>query len=250
MKRTRSVFRISALLVALSTIAGCASSNGASPDRYVVESEGLRTNEAAVNTAAPVATDPYAPPGPSVSRLGSITELLKDGIPLANSYQGVTTVLKLPGGQLYYDSHLDLDSDGSRFANQDPTGQSQTSLHQPDGKSVDSDAVPYFVLPRTGLYQHFGIELGDVAALIYRDRVEFAVFADKGPKRKLGEGSIALHRSLGHDPIRNGRYHDEAIEDHVITIVFPRSGDGNPQTPDRVRTIGRDLFTQLGGTAP
>ncbi|MFL6262904.1 MAG: glycoside hydrolase family 75 protein [Thermoanaerobaculia bacterium] len=161
--------------------------------------------------------------------------------------KGVKAIFKLPGGQLYYDSALELDSDGSRFAAQDRTGQSDTSLHQPDGSPVDADTVPFFVLPLGGFRRQFGIELGDIAAVLHRDQVEFAVFADMGPPQGLGEGSIALHRSLGHETIRGGRFHDEGIDRDVITIVFPGSGDGTPQTPERVREVGRKLFQELGG---
>lgn len=190
----------------------------------------------------------YQPPHASLELLGEIVELLGRATPVNHHFdKGGKAIFKLLGGQLYYDSLLDLDSDGSRFASQDRTGQSDTTLHQPDGRPVDSDAVPFFVLPGGGFEREFGIRLGDVAAVLYEDRIEFAVFADRGPCRKLGEGSIALHRSLGHETIRNGRFHDEAIDRDVITIVFPGSGDGTPQTPDRIREIGRRLFRELGG---
>jgi Fungal chitosanase of glycosyl hydrolase group 75 len=192
----------------------------------------------------------YHPPADSLSRLGAITGRLESATRINHAFRkGGKVIFKLEGGELYYDSLLDLDSDGSRWATQDATGQTDTSLHQPDGGPVDSDAVPFFVLPGRGFYQQFGIRLGDIAAVIYRDKIEFAVFADHGPASKLGEGSIALHRSLGHETIRGGRFHDEAIDANVITIVFPGSGDGTPQTPERIRSTGRQLFTGLGGSA-
>jgi hypothetical protein len=192
----------------------------------------------------------YKPPTASLGRLGAIVDALKRATKIEHSFRkGGKAVFKLEGGELYYDSLLDLDTDGSRFAEQDQTGQSDTSLHQPNGKPVDSDAVPFFVLP--GRFERkFGIKLGDVAAVVFKDKIEFAVFADHGPRTKLGEGSIALHRSLGHETIRGGRLHDEAIDRDVITIVFPASGDGTPQTPEKICTIGKALFSALGGTLP
>jgi hypothetical protein len=193
----------------------------------------------------------YHPPTLSLARLGAIARKLRDATPVEHHFRkGGKAIFKLPEGQLYYYSILDLVSDGSVWAKHDRTGQTDTTLHQPDGSPVDSDAVPFFVLPGHGFYQRFDIKLGDVAAVIYKDKVEFAVFADHGPSSKLGEGSIALHRTLGHETIRGGRYHDEAIDADVITIVFPGSGDGTPQTPERIRSIGRELFTKLGGTLP
>jgi hypothetical protein len=190
-------------------------------------------------------------PAASRSRLGGIVEALNRSTKIQHSFKkGGKTIYRLPGGQLYYLSLLDLDSDGSRWAEQDATGQSDTSLHQPGGKPVDSDAVPYFVLPGKGFYQQFGIKLGDIAAIIYKDRIEFAVFADHGPNQKLGEGSVALHRSLGHETIRGGRFHDEAIDNDVVTIVFPGSGDGTPQTPDKICAVGKKLLLEAGGRFP
>jgi hypothetical protein len=189
----------------------------------------------------------YKPPAASLSRLGSITTILAQSTKVdAQFTKGGKAIFLLPGKQLYYESLLDLDSDGSSFATQDKTGDAETSLHQPDGKPVDSDAVPYFVMPQQFAKQYC-IVLGDVAAVVYKDKVEFAVFADHGPKDKLGEGSIALHRSLGHEVIEDGKLHDVAIDKDAITIVFPGSGNGSPQSPDKIRQIGRDLFAKLGG---
>ena len=190
----------------------------------------------------------YRPPDASLERLGGIVDALKRATKIDHAFRkGGKAIFKLEGGELYYDSLLDLDTDGSRFSAQDATGQSDTSLHQPDGRPVDSDAVPFFVLPG-GFEAQFGISLGDVAAVVFEDKVEFAVFADHGPHRKLGEGSIALHRSLGHETIRSGRLHDEAIDANVLTIVFPGSGDGTPQTPEKIRNLGKARFIALGGT--
>jgi hypothetical protein len=199
----------------------------------------------------------YEPPQPSAACLGKIVDKLGDATPVTHQFKGSRAIFLLRGKQLYYESNLELDSDGSRFATkdasgrkQDPTGDPNTSLRYPGSKreSVAADAVPYLVLPGK-FYQQFGVELGDIAAVIYKNCVEFAIFADIGPSKKLGEGSIALHRALGHEPIRNGRYHDEGIDGAVITIVFPGSGNGTPQTPKKVRNIGKALFIGLGGDA-
>ena len=188
----------------------------------------------------------YQPPSASLSQLGSIVQLLESATRIHKSFEkGGKIILKLAGGEIYYDSLLDLDSDGSIYNTDDQTGQSDTTLHQPDGSPVDADAVPFFVLPGIGFYQKFGIKLGDIASVIYQDHVEFAVFVDHGPSKKLGEGSIALHRALGHETIRGGKFHDEALDEDVITIVFPGSGDGTPQTPEKIRQIGRKLFKDL-----
>lgn len=199
----------------------------------------------------------YKPDSLSIERLGAIVNLLESAEKIKHSFQTLPkAVLKLEGGELYFDTLLNLDTDGSVYYAQDGQGQLQTSIQNPDGSPVDADSVPYFVLPERGFYQQFGIKLGDVAAVIYRDKIEFAVFADEyggqDAEEQLGEGSIALHRALGHETItREGRLVDEAIDADVITIVFPASGvEGNPQTPEKIRQIGRRLFLALGGNLP
>lgn len=192
----------------------------------------------------------YTPPAASLGRLGATVSLLKSKRTREIDHSDLTGarfMCRLPGGQLYYDSKLDLDTDGSRFAAQDGTGQSKTSLRYADGKSVDADAVPYFVLPG-GFYHSKGISLGDVAVVIYQARIEYAVFADVGPEDKIGEGSIALHRSLGHETVIGGRLNNIGITRDVITIVFPGSGNRTPQTPELIRVIGERLFTLLSLT--
>lgn len=199
----------------------------------------------------------YKPNLLSRKRLGAIVDLLKRAEKVEHSFQtNPKAVLKLEGGELYFDSLLNLDTDGSIYFSQDGQGQNATSIQNSDGSPIDADAVPYFVLPEHGFYQQFGIKLGDVAAVIYRDKIEFAVFADQYGhqhlEEQLGEGSIALHRFLGHETITpDGQLIDEAIDGDVITIVFPNSGiEGKPQTPEKIREIGRRHFLALGGTLP
>ena len=199
----------------------------------------------------------YNPDSLSAERLGKIVDLLPAAENIEHSFQtNPKAVLKLKGGELYFDSLLNLDTDGSVYYAQDGQGQNQTSLQNADGSPVDADTVPYFVLPEHGFYQQFGIRLGDVAAVIYRDKIAFAVFADEYGhqhlEEQIGEGSIALHRQLGHETITpDGKLIDEAIDGGVITIVFPGSGiENDAQTPEKIRYIGEKFFTSLGGNLP
>lgn len=198
----------------------------------------------------------YSPNALSKTLLGWILSLINCAEKIEHSFATEPkAVLKLAGGELYFDSLLNLDTDGSIYYTQDAQGQNRTSIENADGSPVDSNSVPYFVLPEKNFYQRFGIKLGDVAAVIYRDKIEFAVFADEYGhqhlEEQLGEGSIALHRVLGHETIINGKLIDEAIDEDVITIVFPASGiENDPQTPAKIRAIGKRLFLALGGNLP
>jgi hypothetical protein len=210
-------------------------------------------------TAQPIR---HTPPPLSRERLGTLS--FEGASAIDRSFEGQQALLRLKGGALYIEADMDIDADGSpRARTIDPgNGQLQTSLNFPHESGqrqfVDAEKVPYFVLPGNRdrskrLAAQMGIGLGDVAAVVFRDKVEYAVFADTGPAAKIGEGSIKLAQSLGHDPfiVRHGkRVVGRSIPRDVIYIVFPGSRDPN-RSPDtiveRTREKGRELFRSLGG---
>lgn len=193
---------------------------------------------------APPVYNRQPPPG-TADRLGAIVPAMQDGrTRLAPKLAGLAWMCWLPNA-LYFESDLDLDTDGEPEpgVKYEPTHQRGLSI----GGGVNSNRVPYIVLP-IGFAKDHGVRLGDVAAVLYRDRLEFAVYADNGPRQKFGEGSIALHRALGFERIgKDKRIIDVGIPSGVVTILFPGSGDGTAQTPDRIRAIGRERFAALGG---
>jgi hypothetical protein len=128
---------------------------------------------------------------------------------------------------------------------------SQTTLFDKSKKRtdpncyVDARKIPYIVLPKgEGLEQLSGVRLGDFAAIIYAPgRLAYAIFADRGPKGKIGEGSIALAESLGipSSPRTGG------VAGDVIYLVFPGSGNSRPRTLQEINTEGSRLFKAWGG---
>lgn len=88
----------------------------------------------------------------------------------------------------------------------DPCWQADTSLHGPDGKPVNAMQVPYIVANPIIAAMVPGIVLGCMGQVTYKGRTVKAVLADIGPRRKIGEGSIALARALGmnESPISGG----------------------------------------------
>jgi Fungal chitosanase of glycosyl hydrolase group 75 len=194
--------------------------------------------------------EPYLPPVPSRPMLQPI---LEGAAPVRQRFTGDTTttakIFKLRTGQVYIESDMDIDADGSpRALEIDPgPGQLETSLTYEDDRPVNSERVPYFVLP-SGFFQKFNIRLGDIGAVIYRGKVTYAVFADVGPSDLTGEGSLALHEALGHNPWEDSsrsRILNESIPDGVVYVVFPGSGDGTPQTPARISAVGAKLWKTL-----
>jgi Fungal chitosanase of glycosyl hydrolase group 75/Extensin-like protein C-terminus len=191
----------------------------------------------------------YKPPSASLNILGTIPLLIPSATPITDSLQGSEVMYTLPGGQIYIDADMDIDADGSPNATTiDPCcGQLETSLRYPTAgkESVDSEKIPYFVLPNEW-FSSKKIKLGDIAAVIYKGNVEYAIFADVGPKDKIGEGSISLARSLGHEPIIGGIV-KSGIDRDVIYIIFPGSGDGTPQSVSAIQSEGKKLLQALGG---
>ena len=177
----------------------------------------------------------YKPEGLAIYTLDDIPALFEhpDTEIIHEHFKGKKFMCKLPSGELYFDSKLSLDLDGSPYWVQDrPDSQANTSNHLADGTNLDADLINYFVLPG-GFYARHGIGLGDVAVVIRGVWKAFACFGDVGPKHSLGEASISLHRELGNETVR-GRdtvaggivNRKGGIDSDVITIVFPGSGNG------------------------
>lgn len=128
---------------------------------------------------------------------------------------------------------------------------STTALHQP-GENVrtpqaqlDSNAVPFAVIP--GTWQATGKpgpKLGDFGVAYRRSNGKTALFVvgDIGPRNKLGEGSVALHKALGNDPfmqrfgVRRARKGIGSRD--VVYVMFP----GTAQSGQKLSEASIDQF--------
>ncbi len=107
---------------------------------------------------------------------------------------------------------------------------------------VDATAIPYVVLPGR---MDAGANLGDFG-LAYNARngkLEYAIYADVGPRKKIGEGSVALARALN-VPFSSKR---GGVDDGIVYVIFPGSGNGLPRTVAEIRAEGERLFEEWGG---
>jgi hypothetical protein len=177
---------------------------------------------------------------------------------ITERFLGGGPMMRLRGGQIYFEADMDIDADGSPRARAiDPCagcGQPRTSMRYPGvpGREVfvNAEDVPYVVLPGK-FYRQFGVGLGDVAAVVYRGQVQYAIFADTGPSNKIGEGSIKLAQLFEHDPYvtRGGRrIIGRSIPSGVKYIIFPGTADpaATPENViERTRAKGAELFAQL-----
>jgi hypothetical protein len=212
-------------------------------------------------TAALMRAVPTYKPDPNAAGvLGGIVDLLQSAKEVPHNFQSpVRFLATLPGGELYFDSELQLDTDGwpDGKGKGDSSWQPETSLSYADGSSINANNVPYFVLPLPKKWPgQFDIKLGDVAAIVFGRKLAFAVFADEGPKDKLGEGSLKLLRQLGEERLRgNGTVINSGMGPGVITIVFPESRPPAAAQDEAtllafIDEVGKRLFVKLGGTVP
>lgn len=125
---------------------------------------------------------------------------------------------------------------------------STTSLEQPNIRDtrdprryLDARRIPYIALP-PDFAQRFGIGLGDLARVVNTKTKHsaYAIYADVGPKGRIGEGSIALANKLR---IASNPRHDSA-PDGVTYLIFPGSAlrTRGAITAARINSAGARLY--------
>ena len=107
---------------------------------------------------------------------------------------------------------------------------------------VDSESIPFIVLPSN---KRFGAKLGNLVMVYNPSKNLFCggVFADMGPKNKIGEASIAMAKTLDipSNPRNGGTGHG------IIYLVFPSSSVRWPLTVDEIQSLSHELFERWGG---
>ncbi|MGQ5634754.1 MULTISPECIES: glycoside hydrolase family 75 protein [unclassified Streptomyces] len=105
---------------------------------------------------------------------------------------------------VFWQADLDVDCDGRPTARcnrrTDPQFAATTAYQQSDGRQLNAAALPYIVVPAPSRIWNpgaHGVRGGSVAAVIYQDRVQYAVVGDTGPRDIIGEASYATARGLG-----------------------------------------------------
>lgn len=143
---------------------------------------------------------------------------------------------------IVHSKSLALDTDGAskEIRSCDPDAKPGTALPDLKGNPTDANSIPYFVLPWCGdakdknkckekpPYVQLGLQKGDLAAVISGDKITFAIAADVGPEKKFGEGSVQLHRQLGHETVGKDASNlkcaaNISMSSDVFIVVFPKS---------------------------
>ncbi|WUU57404.1 glycoside hydrolase family 75 protein [Streptomyces althioticus] len=153
---------------------------------------------------------------------------------------------------VYWKADMDIDCDGrpGRHCNAatDPHFSSSTAFAQSDGRALSSEKLPYVVVPAPSSlwdYREHGVRGGSVAAVVYRDRVSYAVVGDTGPADIIGEASYAAAKSLGIDPDpRSG-----GTPSGVTYIVFKDSRVTPLENREAAQTQGERLAREFVDSA-
>lgn len=105
---------------------------------------------------------------------------------------------------VFWTADMDVDCDGRQSprcnSRTDPLFSDTTAYQQSDGRYLSAEALPYIVVPgASAIWNHreHGVRGGSVAAVVYRDRVQYAVVGDTGPHEIIGEASYAAAEALG-----------------------------------------------------
>ncbi|MFI6334911.1 glycoside hydrolase family 75 protein [Streptomyces sp. NPDC050535] len=147
-------------------------------------------------------------------------------------------------GAVFWKADMDIDCDGrpGRRCNSrsDPLFSDATAYQQSDGRELDAETLPYIVVPGVSdIWNHrdHDIRAGSVAAVIYEDRVQYAVVGDIGPRHIIGEASYATAKALGirPDPIGGG------TDAGVTYLVFKDSRVSPIESHRAAATLGESL---------
>jgi hypothetical protein len=151
-------------------------------------------------------------------------------------------------GAVFWKADMDIDCDGQRTANcsedTDPWFQDDTAFHQSDGKPLIADKTPYIVVPSpssTWTYTNSGLKGAGSCAVIYNDKVLYAVIGDTGPTDIIGEASYATAKSLGIDP----NPATGGTDSGVTYLCFKNSSVSPIENHDTATSVGQGLATEF-----
>lgn len=108
-------------------------------------------------------------------------------------------------GAIWYQSAMSIGCDGGQSTpcTTAPGYSPDTDGTDSMGDPLNASTLPFVVVPSPGDGFDFmtaGLSMGSVAAVLYLDRLVYAVIGDEGDEGVAGEGSYALAMALGIDP--------------------------------------------------
>jgi hypothetical protein len=151
-------------------------------------------------------------------------------------------------GAVFMKADMDIDCDGQETdqcnSDTDCCFQNDTTFHQSNGDPLNSAELPYIVLPEASDnwdWKDNGIDGGSVVAVIYNNKVSYAVFGDTDSPNKAGEASYATAKSLGIDPDPKSG----GVDDGVTYIVFSDTTAKPIESHDSAVTLGEQAAQEF-----
>jgi Fungal chitosanase of glycosyl hydrolase group 75 len=133
----------------------------------------------------------------------------------------------------------------SRTELQDPTRDRRDPRRYVNSEDVNYIVLPSELLGENAIAGKATVRLGDLAVVIHpgTGAQACAIVAEIGPRRRIGEGSIALANALriNSDPMHGG------VSSGIVYVIFPGSGEGRPLSKDAIDQKGAPLFYKWGG---
>ncbi|MFF4507399.1 glycoside hydrolase family 75 protein [Streptomyces sp. NPDC001401] len=149
---------------------------------------------------------------------------------------------------VFWKADMDIDCDGQSGSrcnrSTDPTFSEATAYQQSDGRYLSAERLPYIVVPAASrIWDRLddGVRGGSVAAVVYRNRVQYAVVGDVGPDDIIGEASYATAKGLGIPPGPSGG----GTPSGVTYIVFKYSQVKPIESHAAAVAVGRRLAKQF-----
>jgi hypothetical protein len=149
-------------------------------------------------------------------------------------------------GAVFWKADMDIDCDGRNVGDGKCPGndccyQPQTAFENKSHQPLAASVTPYVVIPND--FKYAGLNGGTVVAVIYNNKLEYAVFGDTGPNSIIGEASYACAAGLGINPDPgNG-----GTNSGVTYIAFVGTGTVPSDIEDQAvtKTLGEKLAAQL-----
>ena len=152
-------------------------------------------------------------------------------------------------GAVYWTADMDIDCDGrdigdGKCPGNDCCYQPQTAFTNRNGQPLAASVTPYVVIPND--FQYAGLDTnrgGNVIAVIYNRKLQYAVFGDTGPTDIIGEASYACAATLGINPDPgNG-----GVGSGVTYIAFVGTGTqpSDIENQTETATLGQQLAQKL-----
>ena len=246
----------------LASLFGCALALSTAQAQYAPPAQSARVlhdvDFTVAQTIAPDLTQVYQACDMSHERGGCATDPARNTVMLKFPDSVAGGGIVTTAGPVFFDAKMAIDADGSTLSKRaERPNQPETALRYPtNGESLDSERVPYIVMPLGNFRQETGVALGDLAAVVKDGQVHFAIVGDLGPRTHLGEGSMALHAAFGHldckahDAQGNcSQFVDVSLDPPVLYFVFPESrglvmdGLGPENVNARIERMGMQLWS-------